>query len=49
MLKDNEIAAALRAMAAEIRKDPSRYPTRKEDAEVLERAADLIDAIFPTL
>jgi hypothetical protein len=43
MLKDEDIPTALRSRAAEIRKDPSRNPTRKEDAKLLERAAKLIE------
>jgi hypothetical protein len=43
MIEDKEIPAALRALAAEIREDPSRYPTRQADAALLGRAAELIE------
>jgi hypothetical protein len=46
ILPDEEIPAALRTWAAEIDKDPSRYDTRKEDAELLRRAAELIEHLF---
>jgi len=45
MLTDDEIPAELRTWAAEIEKDPSRYPTRKVDAELLRRAAELIERL----
>ncbi len=43
-LNDNEIAAALREWAKQIRSE--RYATAKEDAELLERAAALIERLL---
>jgi hypothetical protein len=45
MMEDHEIPAALRALASEIRNDPSRYPTRGVDAELLDSAAALIERL----